>query len=109
MEFCKKCGSLMLPRKTEEGIFLECTSCGKIEKAKDTKNYRAIEKSVAAEKEIPVIEEEAPATLPITKVTCPKCGNNRAYWWIKQTRAADEPSTRFYKCTKCGKVWREYA
>ncbi|MEM2192019.1 MAG: hypothetical protein QXG38_00190 [Candidatus Hadarchaeales archaeon] len=55
MEFCKKCGSLMLPRKTEEGIFLECTSCGKIEKAKDTKNYRAIEKSVAAEKEIPVI------------------------------------------------------
>ncbi|MEM4865380.1 MAG: hypothetical protein QXY09_02690 [Acidilobaceae archaeon] len=26
-----------------------------------------------------------------------------------QTRAADEPPTRFYRCTKCGYTWREYA
>jgi len=26
-----------------------------------------------------------------------------------QTRAADEPPTRFYRCTKCGHTWREYA
>ncbi|MFN4132746.1 MAG: transcription factor S [Candidatus Hadarchaeales archaeon] len=108
MQFCKKCGFLMLPRKTEEGIFLECTSCGKIEKAKNADSYKMTKES-AAEKEIPIIEEEAPATLPATNAKCPKCGNNKAYWWIKQTRAADEPSTRFYKCTRCGKVWREYA
>ncbi|MEM0290915.1 MAG: transcription factor S, partial [Thermoplasmata archaeon] len=31
-----------------------------------------------------------------------------AYWMLKQTRAADEPETRFYICTKCGYRWREY-
>ncbi|MEM2705477.1 MAG: transcription factor S, partial [Thermoplasmata archaeon] len=40
--------------------------------------------------------------------TCPKCGNRGAYWMLKQTRAADEPETRFYICTKCGYRWREY-
>jgi len=39
---------------------------------------------------------------------CPKCGHNEAYYWFMQTRAADEPPTRFYKCTRCGYVWREY-
>ncbi|MCD6114052.1 MAG: transcription factor S, partial [Thermoprotei archaeon] len=39
---------------------------------------------------------------------CPKCGNREAYVWMMQTRAADEPPTRFYRCTKCGYTWREY-
>lgn len=108
MKFCRKCGSVMLPRKTEEGVFLECTSCGKIEKAKEIEGYRVVRESVG-ENEIPVIEEKSPATAPVANIKCPRCENNRAYWWIKQTRAADEPSTRFYKCTECGKVWREYA
>ncbi len=44
-----------------------------------------------------------------TRVKCPKCGNMEAYVWIEQTRAADEPPTKIYKCTKCGYMWREYA
>lgn len=54
-----------------------------------------------------VIEQDV-KTLPTTKITCPRCGNDTAYWWELQTRAGDEPSTIFYKCTKCGYVWRSY-
>jgi len=29
-------------------------------------------------------------------------------WWMEQTRASDEPPTRFYECTECGNVHKEY-
>jgi DNA-directed RNA polymerase subunit M len=108
MQFCKKCGSLMLPKKEDEGVFLVCTSCGHTMKAAGTEEYK-LPKKVERKAEITVLEEAAPATLPTAKTKCPKCGNEKAYYWIRQTRSADEPSTRFYRCTECGKVWREYA
>jgi DNA-directed RNA polymerase subunit M len=37
---------------------------------------------------------------------CPKCGNNKARWWMVQTDSADEPSTQFFRCTKCNNTWR---
>ena len=40
-------------------------------------------------------------TLPRTKAECPKCGHNEAAYVVRQTRAADEPSTRIYRCDKC--------
>jgi DNA-directed RNA polymerase subunit M len=46
---------------------------------------------------------------PKVKIICEKCGNNAAYFWTQQTRAADEPETRFFKCTKCKHTWREYS
>ena len=42
-----------------------------------------------------------------TEIDCVKCENNRAYFLQIQIRSADEPSTLFYKCTKCGHDWRE--
>jgi len=44
-----------------------------------------------------------------TTVACPKCDNDRANYLLIQTRSADEPMTRFYKCTNkaCGHVWHE--
>lgn len=48
-------------------------------------------------------------TNPKIKITCDKCGNKSAYFWTQQTRGADEPETRFFKCTKCNHTWREYA
>ena len=40
---------------------------------------------------------------------CAKCGNTEAYFRMQQTRSADEPSTRFYRCTdqKCCHNWKE--
>jgi len=109
MQFCKKCGSLMLPKKEDEGVFLVCTSCGCAVKAESTEEYKLAKKVEEKKEKIMVVEEEAPTTLPTSRANCPKCGNQKAYYWIRQTRSGDEPSTRFYRCTECGKVWREYA
>jgi DNA-directed RNA polymerase subunit M len=55
-------------------------------------------------------EEEAKLrTMPITKMECPKCANREAYWWMVQTRGADESPTQFFRCTKCSYTWREQA
>lgn len=45
---------------------------------------------------------------PVTSFDCPnpKCNSKKAYFWMRQMRAGDEPETRFYKCVKCGKVSR---
>ena len=55
-----------------------------------------------------VVVEKSQENLPKTKADCTECGNNEAYFWTMQTRSGDEPETRFFKCTKCNKVWREY-
>jgi DNA-directed RNA polymerase subunit M len=52
-------------------------------------------------------EEQKIRTLPKTKVDCPKCGHKEAYYWLVQTRGADESSTQFFRCTSCGTTWRE--
>jgi DNA-directed RNA polymerase subunit M len=55
-----------------------------------------------------VVTEGIEGTLPTTKIICGKCKHNEATWIIRQTRAADEPATRIYQCTKCKHKWREY-
>jgi DNA-directed RNA polymerase subunit M len=45
---------------------------------------------------------------PKTKIICPKCGYEEAYWYMQQTRGADEPPTVFYTCVKCKHSWRSY-
>ncbi len=42
-------------------------------------------------------------------IKCPKCGKKKVISWMQQTRASDEPPTRFYKCMACGYTWREYS
>lgn len=104
MEFCPKCGSLMLPK----GNSLLCEKCGHVEELRKPEEYTLVKKVEEKMGDVNVVEEEKMA-LPTVKTTCPSCGNHTAYWWILQTRRADEPPTRFYRCTKCGKTWREYA
>ena len=99
MPFCPKCKSLMLPK---DGKF-ECSKCG------DVKSKRG--SSIVVEKQVKketVVLEKQDDILPKTRVECPKCGNNEAYWILRQTRASDEPETRIYRCTKCDHRWRAY-
>ncbi|MEM2935437.1 MAG: transcription factor S [Candidatus Thermoplasmatota archaeon] len=95
---CPKCGSLMYPKGDE----LNCKKCGHSQKKEDKKVVSKRKESDAI-----IIEEEI-SLLPKISIICPKCGNNEAYWILRQTRAADEPETRIYICTKCNNRWREY-
>lgn len=104
--FCPKCGSILLP-KVEKGKAIISCSCGY--KNKEGTEKVEIKESTSikkTERTYEVIEEKE--NLPLTYVDCPKCKHTKAYYWTKQTRAADEPETRFFKCEKCKHTWREY-
>ncbi|RKX48536.1 MAG: transcription factor S [Thermotoga sp.] len=101
MMMCPKCKLLM---KIEDDYYV-CRKCGyKVKRGEKAGKVVSMKRK---EKEIPVIEKDV-ETLTKTGVICPKCGNTEAYWILRQTRAADEPETRIYICTKCGYRWREY-
>jgi len=102
--FCPKCGSLLRPKKEKGKKALYCT-CGFTKK--DVESTEIRETVEGEEKEVEVVSEED-ETLPETEVECPKCKHPTAQYWLKQTRAGDEPETRFLKCKACKHVWREY-
>jgi DNA-directed RNA polymerase subunit M len=87
----------------QEDVLL-CRKCGhKIEK-----KGKNVVVSKQEKKEITLLEdEESSNILPKTKTKCPKCGNNEAFWILRQMRGSDEPESRFYTCTKCKYKWRE--
>jgi len=103
--FCPKCGSVLLPRKDGSKKVLIC-SCGY--KSNNVEQMKITESVAKTDKEVEVIEKESVNILPKTKVVCEKCENNEAYYWTIQTRAGDEPETKFLRCTKCRHIWRDY-
>jgi len=103
--FCPSCKSLLRPVGKE----LKCSRCGFSKELESTKPTidpkRQLEDDLA---DVPVFSDLD--TMPIDdNVICPKCQNRGAYWHLRQTRSADEATTRFYRCTKCKNTWREYA
>ncbi|MFQ6010336.1 MAG: transcription factor S [Candidatus Aenigmatarchaeota archaeon] len=109
MEFCDKCGGLLVPKKKGKKAILICRKCGKRKTKVDKKGIKITTEGEKHEKKIVVVERKARfEALPKTDIECPKCGNMEAYWWMQQTRSGDEPPTRFYRCTKCNHTWREY-
>lgn len=108
MNFCPECGNLMNPDKREDEVVLVCSNCGHEEKAgSDTdESYKMVKETKKKEKT--AVVEKDQESLPKTSKKCPECGHGKAYWWMQQTRSADEPTTRFYRCVECGHTWREY-
>jgi len=126
--FCEKCRSIVFPK---DGKYV-CKRCGyeggksnsEAAKAKaDERDFDEVKKELAAQsekaqldaqkEEEDTIQDEVPIvgkstiTLSRAKVICEKCGHGEAYYYIRQTRSADEPSTTFYRCCKCNYSWRE--
>lgn len=104
--FCPKCGSILMPKKEGTKRILAC-SCGY--KSKDANQATIKEERIERDMDVEVIEEGELQTLPKTEAECPKCGNKQAYFWLVQTRASDEPETKFLRCEKCGHTWRDYS
>ncbi|MGC9435189.1 MAG: transcription factor S [Methanomicrobiales archaeon] len=101
--FCPQCKGLMI----SSGGQMKCRKCGYIRDISDTDQLKHTKKR--EEKTITIIEDESEmSTLPTCTQKCPECDNTTAYWWLRQLRSADESEVRFFRCTACGKVWREY-
>jgi DNA-directed RNA polymerase subunit M len=105
MMFCPKCGSLLTPKTEKNKKVLAC-SCGYSSKKSDGTSIKETMKQ--SEKEIAVVDSKD-SILPEIEAECSKCGNDKAYFWTQQTRAGDEPETKFLKCTKCSHTWRDYS
>ena len=95
--FCPKCGSIMKKKETKDKITYSC-SCG----------FKKEEILNPDNKIIEGVADENREMLPITDEVCPKCKHGKAYFWTVQTRAGDEPETKFLKCEKCKHTWRDY-
>ncbi|HRR54212.1 MAG TPA: transcription factor S [Candidatus Methanomethylicus sp.] len=108
MEFCPKCKCFLIEDPKRK--VLVCRKCKFEKPTKGSGSQRFVEVISKPKSELIVKDSDNPkdATLPSTRAECKKCGNMEAYYWMVQTRSADEPSTRFYRCTKCGMTWREY-
>ncbi len=105
MDYCD-CGGMIVPEKHSDETAFKCRSCGKAYE-EEAGEMKITEENTAEKKEITVDSDEE--SLPTTDdVECEECGNGTAYWWMEQTRSADEPETRFYRCTDCDHTWRVY-
>lgn len=105
IEFCNKCGAILVPIKKGKSTYMRCRSCGS-ERKKDVKMLKIVEE-VNHRKGVTVLEKDT-SPLPLTEKMCPKCEHPRSHWWLQQTRSADEPPTQFFRCEKCKHTWREY-
>ena len=101
MEFCPKCGAVLVKKAKYYG----CPRCNYSTKNKIKIN---ISEEIGDKKEVAVISKKDTQILPVITEKCKKCGNDKAYFWAVQTRSGDEAETKFFKCTKCGNTWREY-
>jgi len=110
MEFCSKCGSLMLPSNLNGDKIFKC-KCGETkpfseEKSEAYKVTTKIEHSVRNEVTnlVEVINwKEKNLRSSIKNFKCPSCGYNKAHLETRQTRRADEGMTHFITCLKCGR------
>ena len=103
--FCPKCGAILVPRK-EDSKKMFVGSCGY--KTSNLEATTVKEMIIKNDKIVEVVDKGELQTLPKTTVECPKCGHKTAYFWLVQTRAGDEPETKFLRCEKCEHTWRDY-
>lgn len=105
MNFCPKCGTIIIPNKDSKSK-LTCLSC-KHKFTLQKKEPLVLKEKIASKEKIEVVDKRI-EILPKVDQECPKCRNSKAYYWLMQTRSADEAETTFYKCTKCNYTWRAY-
>ncbi|MBU2562712.1 MAG: transcription factor S [Nanoarchaeota archaeon] len=101
MEFCPKCGAVLIQKRKKDG----CPRCNY--SAKEKVKLKTSEK-IEEKKEVITVSKANQQTLPIVGEKCKKCNHEKAYFWTVQTRAGDEAETKFFKCVKCDNTWREY-
>jgi transcription factor S len=99
MEFCPKCGSILMMKRTKAG----CPKCNYVAKGKVDMEMK---EEIETENTVAVLDEKKMNVNPITDWSCKKCSGKRAYFWIRQMRSGDEAESKFYECVKCGKTTR---
>jgi DNA-directed RNA polymerase subunit M len=104
MQFCPKCKAILIPKLVNKKRVIAC-NCGYVDRKSEA---GPLVEKVELKDDITVITDTT-EVLPTAKARCPECNHGEAYFWLQQTRAGDEPETRFFKCVKCAHTWRDYS
>ena len=106
MDFCPKCDSRL--KKNNDGL-LACPKCKFVKEGAIKEETKKLEEP---NPEFLVMDEsdvnQAKGLESTVPIDCEKCHNKEGVSWTFQTRRADEPETKFYRCTKCNYTWRDY-
>ena len=106
MDFCPHCDTRL--KKNDDGLL----ACSKCQFVKEKTVNITKEKPEDANSEFLVMDEsdmnQAKGLESTVPIDCEKCHNKEGVSWTFQTRSADEPETKFYRCTKCNHTWRDY-
>ncbi|MCH7757070.1 MAG: transcription factor S [Thaumarchaeota archaeon] len=105
MKFCPKCEVKL--KKSDSG--LQCSKCGYTEGQEVKQTNKIVGEKEPDFSLLAFEENEGEESYSTIKIECEKCGHDEAVWWMFQTRSADEPTTRFYRCSKCKYTWRDYS
>ncbi|KAE8351704.1 transcription factor S-II-domain-containing protein [Aspergillus coremiiformis] len=111
VQFCPTCGTLFDSSAEET---LRCERCGQT-----TKNEAFWQVQISTSENFPSalrtrlkshtqkVTKETVGPGPKIEVECAKCLGRDVVYSQVQLRSADEGSTIFYTCLKCGERWRE--
>ncbi len=102
---CPKCGGIMMTKRIDGRLYYVCLKCGYKEPVKSMK----LSSEQPGDSELVVLssDDKRKNASMTDLVSCPRCGHTPVLYIEMQTRSADEPPTRFYKCPKCGYSRRE--
>ena len=107
MKFCPTCDVRL--KKDSNTLVLTCHKCNYTEGGQKEKKKSDVQE---VESDFLVVgENEGKEVLSTIEIDFEnkKCDSREAVWWMLQTRSADEPTTQFFRCTKCKTTWRNYA
>lgn len=129
--FCNDCGNLLDARTSAKVKTLNCAVCGssckgllalclvvhvELTDLPDTSAKVVITRSKpsdlpsslrAKRSEVQTVNEQDVQQNASIRETCPNCGQEEVRYYTQQLRSADEGSTVFYECPKCGHKWNQ--
>jgi DNA-directed RNA polymerase I subunit RPA12 len=113
--FCADCGD-MLDFEIIENDMVLCQKCGGEVSVESITNHKIetvsyYHNSKDWMNKLANIEDKFKVKQSLQRQTvqekCPECPSKKMYFYAIQTRSADEGSTVFYSCVKCGFVKKE--
>jgi len=99
MEFCPKCGAILVMKVKRAG----CPKCNYV--SKDAVCMEIKEEVCNNDAGVRIASSEENIN-PVVEWDCPDCKHKKAEFWMRQMRSGDEPESKFYKCCKCSKTCR---
>ncbi|KAH8921271.1 putative RPA12-13.7 kd subunit of DNA-directed RNA polymerase I [Atractiella rhizophila] len=114
LNFCPACGTLLdVPGATED--IIKCAACGRVEDAKIYENVvirsrsrpDAFPSALKDKKALVQFQMGKKSKGALIDEKCKACGHPQMHFETRQEKSADEGTTVYYECPKCGEGYRQ--